>query len=195
MSNQRDIDRMIATKEAELSGGDVDDNVVWLDDNIAGFREFCESPSYLNTFPLSDEQYLDIESLIGTDPKKTFHPSRTNDLLVLVYGKGGGKGLCIARAFTYLVYLLENLGNPQAFLFDVQDKASRLTLLNVAKKEKQAERVFFGYFTSLIKTSPWFREHFEIKDKNHWHSRIAKKSHYKGTIHITSDAVMFPNNV
>lgn len=193
MATLPDIERVIAIKEAEIVGQDVDDSVVWLHDPV-GFREFNESPSYLNAFPLSDAQYEDIETLIGNDPKKTFHPTRVNDIFVMVYGKGGGKGAVAARLFLYVTYLLECLANPQEFLLGVRDK-SWLTLLNVAKKEKQAERVFFGYFVAYLVDSPWFKNHFDIKHQSQWKSRVVKKSHYMGTINITSNSVTFPKNI
>lgn len=193
MATVTDIERAIAIKEADIGGQDVDDSVVWLSEPV-GFKEFCESPSYLRAFPLSEVQYEDIETLIGTDPKKTFHPSRTNDIFVMVYGKGGGKGVVAARLFLYIVYLLQNLADPQEFLFGVRDK-SWITLLNVAKKGRQAEQVFFGYFISYLLNSPWFKTHFDIKHQSQWHSRVVKKSHYMGTINTTSDSVTFPKNV
>ncbi len=193
MATLRDIDRTIAIKEADLVGQQVDDSIIWVEDPV-GFKEFCESVTHLNLSPLNDAQYEDIETLIGKDPKKVFHPNRTNDIFIMIYGKGGGKGVTAARLFLYIVYLLQCMAHPQQFLLGVKEQPN-LILINVAKKEKQAERVFFGYFKNFLLLAPWFRTHFDIKDESIWKSRVVKKSHYRGKINITVDSVTFPKNV
>lgn len=193
MATLRDIDRTIAIREADLVGQQVDDSIIWVEDPVS-FKEFCESATHLNLSPLNDAQYEDIEVLIGKDPKRVFNPGRLNDIFIMIYGKGGGKGVTAARLFLYVVYLLQCMAHPQQFLLGVKEHP-KLILINVAKKEKQAERVFFGYFISYLIDAPWFRTHFDIKHESVWKSRVVKQSHYRGKINITSDSVQFPKNV
>lgn len=193
MSTLTEIEQMVAAKSATLEGVDLADSVIWEEEPV-GFREFCESPSYLGVFPLSDLQYWDVERLIGNEPKRTFSPNRPHDILILVYGKGGGKNEIAARLGAYLIYLLQCLANPQEFLLGVQSNTT-LNLLNVAKKGRQAEKIFFTYFSTLIMNSRWFKDHFDIDYKRQWHSRVKRRTRRKGKIIMMTNGAIFPKHI
>lgn len=194
MATLDDINRLMALKQAQMDGEEVlDSDQIWIEDPVS-FKEFCESKAYLDLFPLSERQYFDAEQLLGTDPKQTFSPRRENDILILVYGKGGGKDEVAARISAYLCYLLQCMANPQEYLFGIKSKAT-LHILNVAKKGRQAEKVFFKYFSSFVLGSRWFKDHFDIIHKSQKHSEVTKRSRYRGKITIRKDGAEFPKNV
>jgi len=184
---------MCAIKFAELEGTKLDDDVIWEEEPV-GFREFCESPSYLGAFKLSDLQYADVAKLIGDDPKDTFNPKRPHDIEILVYGKGGGKDEVASRVAVYIVYLLLCLANPQEYLLGVRSK-STLHLINVAKKGRQAEKIFFSYFSTHIMGSRWFKDNFDIEYKRQYHSRVKKRSRHKGKILMMTNGAVFPKHI
>lgn len=140
------------------------ENKVWLEEPV-DFKTFNESIDYLNAFPLSDRQYRDIYNVIGKDPKKIFNQERQNDLGVLLWGKGSGKDLSVARVFNYLFYILLCMRNAQAYLW-LTDRTTHMDIINVAKKGEQARKIFFSYFIHILKTAPWFRSHFIIRESN-----------------------------
>ncbi len=193
MSTIREIDQMCAIKFAELEGTRLADDVIWEEEPV-GFREFCESPSYLGTFKLSDLQYNDVAMLIGDDPKNTFNPRRLYDIEVLVYGKGGGKDEVASRVAVYVVYLLLCLANPQEYLLGIRS-SSTLHLINVAKKGRQAEKIFFNYFSTHIMNSRWFKDNFDIEYKRQYHSKVKKRSRHRGKIIMMTNGAIFPKHI
>jgi len=157
------------------------------------FRTFNESPDYLDAFSLSDRQYEDVENVLGDTPEETFSASRAYDLAVYVWGKGSGKDLVISRLFTYLVYILLCMKEPQKYLW-LADITTKMDLVNVARKGEQAREIFFSYFTNTIKKAPWFRNHFIIRESGKIFSRPTGSSN-KGNIEIGGSKVEFPKNI
>lgn len=166
------------------------ENKVWLEEPV-DFKTFNESIDYLNAFPLSDRQYRDIYNTIGKDPKKIFNQERQNDLGVLLWGKGSGKDLSVARVFNYLFYILLCMLNAQEYLW-LTDRTTHMDIINVAKKGEQARKIFFSYFIHILKTAPWFRSHFILRESN---KIISKPANFKSrdTIEIGSSSVIATN--
>lgn len=191
MSNLKELEQHTALVLAEHLQDEVPSTAIWEEEPVT-FREFCESPAYLGIFALSDRQYSDVEHLVGTDPKMTLNPNREVDILVLVYGKGGGKDEVAARVGLYVVYLLLCLVNPQEYLLGV-NSTSEFHLLNVAKKSRQAEGIFFTYLTRMVKGSRWFKDRFDIQHEGKWFSRTRSRS--RGTVTLTKSGADFPKGV
>ena len=190
---------MAALEEIELQFPDVHaaetgaDSMIWEEDPVT-FREFCESGAFLDAFSLSDRQYQDAELLIGNDPKKMFDPSRENSILVMVYGKGGGKDEVASRISLYVVYVLLCMRSPQEYLIGVKS-ASTLHIINVAKKGRQAQEIFFTYFRNWLLRSRWFRDRFDIAYKGQWHSKVKRRNKVRGKVVVTQDEAKFPKNI
>jgi len=187
------IERRIAPKAAAILEESVDEAVIWEYEPV-GFREFCESSAYLGTFPLSERQYHDVDMLLGTDPKATFSPERDVSLLVLVYGKGGGKDEVASRIAVYVVYLLLCMANPQEYLFGIRSNAE-LHLLNVAKKGRQAERIFFKYFANHVLNARWFKDHYDLEYQGKWQSKVIRRSRLRGVIRVMGNGAEFPKHI
>jgi len=194
MASIKEIEQMDALRSADLEGHEVDPSVIWEEEPAASFREFNESQAYLGAFPLSGRQYYDVEQLVGLEPKNTFNPNRKYDQLVLVYGKGGGKDEVASRIALYIVHLLLCLRSPQEYLLGIRSR-SNLHLINVAKKGRQAEKVFFQYFKNNLLGSRWYKDRFDITERNQWYSKVVKRSKVRGKIIVTGNGIIFPKNI
>lgn len=172
---------------------EVRDDVTWEEDPV-DFRTFCESPLYLNAFKLGGRQYEDAYRLLGSDPKRIFDPGRLEAILILVYGKGGGKDELAARITLYVVYVLLCMASPQEYLFGVKSTSS-LDIINVARKGKQAQQVFFKYFRNHLLSSRWFSDRYDIEYKRQWHSRVKGAKKALGKIVVRNDGADFPKHI
>jgi hypothetical protein len=135
----------------------------WEDSPVSAL-EFFEK--YLHE-PCYPEQQKFVDAMLGTDP--LIWDSRYTEGIALC-GKGGGKDRTITKIFTYCVYKLVNMRNPQRFLGlndnDFNSPESAIDIGNVSLNARLASDVFFKNFISMIKntTNPktgknWFEEH------------------------------------
>lgn len=124
------------------------------------FDDYITSGQYIDIVQLSESQHSAVVDVIGNDPKKIFSPDRRYSLGILCIGKGGGKDWLIAILMSWIVTVLLHLRNPQKYL----QIDGKLDLLNVATKGKQADDIFFTYFSERIKQNRWLLKHFKIYD-------------------------------
>jgi hypothetical protein len=77
--------------------------------------------------------------------------------LVLVLGRRSGKSFLVSIAALYEAYKLIKMGHPQKnyamLAFD------EISITNVAKNEKQADKAIFGKITAIANASPFFMPH------------------------------------
>lgn len=190
MSSLREAEQITELALAELMNVAVASSAIWEEEPV-DFKTFCESPSYLGTFALSGRQYADARLLLGDDPKRVLDPNRDIDLLILAYGKGGGKDEVAARICTYVVYILLCMASPHDYLMSPQE----FHLLNVAKKSRQAEGVFFKYVSRLVQESRWFRDRFDIQVERKWFHRVQRRNRVRGRILLNRDGAEFPKQI
>ena len=95
-------------------------------------------------------------------------------------GIGSGKSFLVSIIFTYGVYWLECLENPQQY-FGLA-KGSTIALLNMSKTAMQAKKVVFGDIKARIDNSPWFQTFCKPDPSIHSELRFPK------------NIVIFPGN-
>lgn len=152
------------------------------------FKRFISSGEYRQPEILSDKQYNSVIKVIGEDPKKIFSPERQVSLGILCVGKGGGKDFLISIVMEYIIVVLLHLVNPNKFL----EVDGNLDILNVATKGKQAEGVFFSYFTNNIKRNYWLRKYYKIYEQG---SVIHNPQNKRGSIKLGKKEATFPNRI
>ena len=161
---------------------------IWEEEPV-DFKTFVESPLYSNGPSLSKYAYKEIEKAIGSNPKDFFTEKRKIRELVLLVGKGGGKGLVSVYLEEWVFYLLLCLKNPHKY-FGVAEE-DPLSLVNVAVAGRQSGDLF-ERFKNRIKTNYWFRSSFQMYERG---KRIKAGTGNKGTIDITGETINFPKNL
>ncbi len=78
-----------------------------------------------------------------------FSSRRTVQEIVLVYGKGAGKGYVIAKLFSWLGYVLCSMEGDPAVHFGLAPE-SGLVMINAAPNEDLARNVFFKYLRRFL---------------------------------------------
>lgn len=79
-----------------------------------------------------------------------FSSRRTVQEMVLVWGKGSGKGYTIAKLFSWLAYVLSSMADDPAEWFDLASETG-LVMINVAPNEDLARNVFFKYLKRFLR--------------------------------------------
>lgn len=127
----------------------------------ATVREFL-GPQYLNTGGLVSEGGLIrdavAEVLIDILGDETQIDKPTEYELALFTGSiGSGKTTLAAVVLTYLSHWLLCLKDPHQFLGLL--KGSKIAIMMMSTKGKQAKDVLFGDVKEMITHSPWFKDH------------------------------------
>lgn len=138
----------------------------WIGDPL-DFLAFVEHPDHMAFPHLSDKQKMAILSVLGSDPKKMFDPYHRNqnlfEVLVLLVGKGSGKGMMTSFIFCYIAYVLLHLKNPQNYLFGMDLLGEPIDIINVAPSADQAGNVFFEKFRQRVMNWKWLKSKYKIK--------------------------------
>jgi hypothetical protein len=164
---------------------------IWEEEPVE-FRDFVESPEYLGAKALSKKQYEMLAPIVSFLPKKILTDDRAVNLLVLLLGKGSGKGYMTIVLEAYVAYLLLCLRDPVGFFNLAGD--TFLDMVNVALREKQAELNYFDRFKALIKKSPYFTRNYRIMESGG--RRVNRFSTPKrGDIFLGSLVVKFPKRI
>lgn len=137
------------------------------DERPVDIEEFVTSEEYLGLggLPLSENQYQLIRASSQIYKRTTLHNlygyeegerrwKMTFNEIIFQLGKGSGKGHTSSIACAYVVYLLLCLKDPQKYYN--RPPGDEIAILNVAINAQQANNVFFKYFSTRIKTCPWF---------------------------------------
>lgn len=106
-------------------------------------QEACDIVCGKDPFKFTNENYKEID---------------------LFWGKRGGKDATIAKIFSYQVYKLCCLSDPQKFLN--MGLGSNIDIANVSKSGQQARNVFFKYLKNYIKGAT------DVKTQQNWFSRF-----------------------
>ena len=184
-------------KEAEdkraAGTSEVNDNLVWKYDKILTFRDFCASSEHMDFPPLSPRQIMVADYMFGDEPKKMFHNSR--NIAALCWGKGAGKDTISVLMTCYIVYVLLCMKNPQQFLGLANHDS--IDLINVAAAKEQAQQVFFQNIKTRVTHWAWLRGQWDIQISGRFFSSSQKEDlqEAENKVTITSDAIIFPNNI
>ena len=118
------------------------------------FDKYLDEPCY----PLQQEF---IDKMLGTNPTQW---DITYQEGIALIGKGGGKDRTIAKLLVYLCYKIECLADPQKFF-----ENSSIDIINISLNAKLAKKVFFKYFTALLRKAriPAYAEQKD-KDRINW---------------------------
>lgn len=123
---------------------------------LVTFEEFVESDRYCGHPKLSKAQYEVIYKLLGDDPEKIFTHERKKKVLILLVGKGGGKGTVSSLCMLYGAYILLSMKDCHSYFGFA--KADPFSIVNVAMNDKQAQR-FFVRFKNRLLENKWFRKY------------------------------------
>jgi len=115
--------------------------------------------------------------------------TRYQEAIALI-GKGGGKDRTIAKFLVYLCYKIQCLKNPQQFFN--QPIGDNIDIVNISLNTKLAKKVFFKYFTSIVKKCRYPAEPGQRDiDRKNWfvsHGLDFSKN-------ILDREVVFPGNI
>lgn len=142
---------------------DTTDSDIWVHEP-AKLDEFVTD--HLRLPALSDRQYQDILTFLGTDPKKII-PRDTKDmgslynLMCLLWGKGSGKDYIASIIATYLLHIFLCMRNPQEYLGFPQGEA--IDIVIVSYSADQALYISFDKIKERIKNWAWLRRHFSVR--------------------------------
>ena len=144
------------------------------------FDDFCFALDGNRMYPRQKKAFVDSRMFYA---REMLDPSRTVTEAVLVWSKGTGKDMTLAKFFTYTAYVLSLLSvPPQVYMSEMLNTGltpgMALDIVNVAPNQKLALQVFFGYIKTYLSSS--IMSEFEIYPK--------AKEWKPGTDHI-----MFPN--
>ena len=121
------------------------------------FNEWMKSP----LFPIQQEA---VDNILVEERDGELHWSTKYNEAYLLYGEGSGKDFTVSRMWTYTVYYLLCLKNPQAY-FNLGIDTEPIDLVNVSFDEDQALSVFFKKFKSCLTSTinpttgkKWFEE-------------------------------------
>lgn len=119
-------------------------------------RTFLHDPQYLGR-GVGDAAYPRIVD----DLEALFAGSFTE--VVLTGGIGWGKTRMAELGILYEIYLLSCMRDPAA-TYGLMP-GSTLAFLNISVTQMQAKRILFGGLFDLVRSSPYFREHFPFDPK------------------------------
>ena len=148
---------------------------IWEKDEApVNFREFLEGSEYLNnSIVLTEEQYKICEKIVGWEesPSEIFSSNKMYQELWMEITKGGGKTEMSVCIMIYVIYVLQCLRNPKAFLRgkpveeQIYDKSygdAWIMIIGSSFKQEQALNVLFSRLKEKIKHSPWFNNNFRL---------------------------------
>lgn len=141
-------------------------------------KQFIVDAEYLNC-PHAWPEVLEITSGLMTAKNQG---DRFSDYLEAVFdaGIGSGKSFFVSFVFTYVVYWLSCLKDPQEF-YGLAPK-SVICLVNCSTTATQAKRVVFGKIQARVDTSPYFQKCFKPDDS------------IRSEIRFPNDIVIFPGS-
>ena len=118
-------------------------------------REFIDSPDYLN---LKDQCRRRIKEEIVTIFGEEIQPYHLSQYMyaLITGGIGIGKTFTGGIVFSYLVYRMGCLKNPQEY-YGFAHK-TRLAFMNMSHNRNNALDVLFGEVKNRIESSPWFQK-------------------------------------
>lgn len=128
--------------------------------------KFAEDPEYLGLHLYAKQKEILLELFTKDENGK----DRYNELILLC-GKGAGKDFLASIIMCYMVYLLEEIPDPQAYYG--MAPAEPIDLINVATTSDQATTIFFAKLKARIEYSPYF-QNLGFKD---YHDRIYFPKH------------------
>lgn len=141
---------------------------------------------YLNE-PCFPEQQRFLDNVLGENPYEW--NTRYQEAVAMI-GKGGGKDRTIAKLLVYLCYKIQCLKNAQQFFH--QPEGDNIDIVNICLNARLAKKVFFKYFTSMIKKCRIPAEEGQRDvDRENWfvqHGLDPKKA-------ILDREVIFPGNI
>lgn len=148
---------------------------IWEKDEVPlSFRDFLESSNFLNnSILLTERQYEICENVVGWEhcPTEIFDPSKKYQELWMEITKGGGKTEMAVCIMAYVIYILQSLRNPRAFLsgkpveeqiYDKNFGDAWIMVIGSSFKQEQALNVLFSRLREKIKGSPWFNRNFRL---------------------------------
>lgn len=173
----------LAEHYKNLGTASLEQNEIWRELPVSS-KVFFET--YLNE-PCFPEQQKFIDNILGENPYEW--NTRYQEAVALV-GKGGGKDRTIAKLLVYLCYKIQCLKSPQQFF--KQPEGDNIDIVNMCLNARLAKKVFFKYFTSMIKKCrvPAIEGQRDI-DRINWfvsHGLDLKKD-------ILDREVVFPGNI
>ena len=141
------------------------------------------------------EQVLSIEPLGFSDVYTFTVPGTENYLQGGLFHHNSGKDTISVLMICYVVYVLLCLKNPQQFL-GLPDH-DNIDIYNVAASKEQAQTVFFQNMKSRLMHWAWLRGQWDIQMSGRFFSTTQRDDvdSSENRITITSDAIIFPNNI
>lgn len=134
-------------------------DMLWALDHLAwarrpvGIRQFITDPQHLNLPDFWPDSLNTLEQLFsGAENGVKISPYQE---FVEALGIGSGKSFDVSIIFSYGVYWLQCLKDPQKFLG--LESGSPICLINASTTGSQAKRVVFGNIKTRIDNSPWFQ--------------------------------------
>ena len=164
------------------------------------FSQFVRDEDHMNFPVISELQEKGALALLGNDPLLMFNAEhRLKELyeeLVLLVGKGGGKGVITAFIFCYIFYVLSHLKNPQLYLFGINLPGEPIDMLNVASSADQAANIFFEKFRQRLMHWKWLRRNFRVR-KSSRDLDFKNRDNYAidNVVIIHPREVLFPHNI
>lgn len=110
------------------------------------FDAWC---TMLDDCPLTTRQHWVFEQCNMLRASDIFGPKRHVQEMVLVWGKGSGKGYTIAKFFSWIAYVLSKMEGDPALHFGLA-RETGLVMINVAPNEDLARNVFFKYLKRFL---------------------------------------------
>jgi hypothetical protein len=109
---------------------------------------------------------------------------------VLLWGKGAGKDYLCSILVCYLIYVLQCLRDPQAFL----ELAPReyIDVINVAYNADQAKRVFFAKLKARIEGWAWLHANYNVVEGGR---RTNEHKPGRAEVVINDDFIEFPYRI
>ena len=165
-------------------------------ENFFGYDTVCSAPwmSDLANDELIWERIDSIET-IGLKDVYTFTvPNTHNYLQGGLWHHNSGKDTISALMQLYIVYLLLNLKYPQRFL-NSPDMSS-IDLYNVAVSQKQAQEVYFDILKKYVMRWKWLNNKWDVvANGRYFNTQSENESDFWNKVTITTDAMIFPNNI
>lgn len=161
----------------------------WELKEVPNFFEFLNE-----NFPgteLGKGQMEAIKKFLPGDPKLTFTKDKGRRILVLLAGKGSGKGFLSTFIHLYFIYLYQVLRDPLKYFglspYDYVD------MVNVGTSEIQAKLNYFDRLKNRIKDCKFFKENYKIVEDKRVISEPRGTS--RGIISISSNIILFPKHL